>query len=29
MKELCPQLGMPIIEKNIEAYDVIPQMRRS
>jgi branched-chain amino acid aminotransferase len=22
MKELCPQLGMPIIEKNIEAYDV-------
>ena len=22
MKELCPQLGMPVIEKNIEAYDV-------
>lgn len=22
MRELCPQLGMPIVEKNIEAYDV-------
>lgn len=22
IKELCPQLGMPIVEKNIEAYDV-------
>lgn len=22
MKELCPQLGMPAIEKNIDAYDV-------
>jgi branched-chain amino acid aminotransferase len=22
MTELCPQLGMPVIEKNIEAYDV-------
>lgn len=22
MKELCPQLGMPIIEKNFEAYDI-------
>jgi branched-chain amino acid aminotransferase len=22
MKELCPQLGMPIVEKNIETYDV-------
>jgi branched-chain amino acid aminotransferase len=22
MRELCPQLGMPVIEKNIEAYDV-------
>lgn len=22
MQELCPQLGLPIVEKNIEAYDV-------
>ena len=22
MKELCPQLGIPVVEKNIEAYDV-------
>lgn len=22
IKELCPQLGMPVIERNIEAYDV-------